>query len=64
MGKKGRAKRYFSKEYKLSVVKRNIDGESSGKLSKELGLDKSLVCHWEDHGYWEFEWYSYTAKLI
>lgn len=50
MGKKGRAKRYFSKEYKLSVVKRNIDGESSGKLSKELGLglglDKSLVCHW------------------
>ena len=46
MGKKGRAKRYFRKEYKLSVVKRNIDGESSGKLSKELGLDKSLVCHW------------------
>jgi transposase-like protein len=46
MGKKGGTRRYFSKEYKLSVVKRNIAGESSGKLSKELGLDKSLICHW------------------
>jgi transposase-like protein len=46
MGKKGGTKRYFSKEYKLSVVKRNIDGESSGKLARELGLDKSLICHW------------------
>jgi hypothetical protein len=46
MGKRGRTRRYFSKEYKLSVVKRNINGESSGKLSKELGLDKSLICHW------------------
>ena len=46
MGKKGGTKRYFSKEYKLTVVKRNIEGESSGKLSKELGLDKSLICHW------------------
>ena len=45
MGKSG-TKRYFSKEYKLSVVKRNINGQSSGKLSKELGLDKSLICHW------------------
>ena len=42
MGKKGGTRRYFSREYKLSVVKRNVDGESSGKLSKELGLDKSL----------------------
>ncbi len=31
------------------VVKRNIDGGSSGKLLKELGLDKSLVCHWAEH---------------
>ena len=46
MGKKGGTRRYFSKEYKLSVVKRNVDGESSGKFSKELGLDKSLICHW------------------
>ena len=46
MGRKGGSKRYFSKEFKLSVVQRNIGGESSGKLSKELGLDKSLICHW------------------
>ena len=46
MGKKGGTRRYFSREYKLSVVKRNIEGESSGKLSKKLGLDKSLICHW------------------
>ena len=46
MGKKGETRRYFSKEYKLSVVKRNIEGESIGKLSKELGVDQSLICHW------------------
>jgi hypothetical protein len=27
MGRKGGTRRYFSKEYKLSVVKRNIDIE-------------------------------------
>lgn len=36
MGRKGGNKRYFSKGFKLSVVQRNIDGESSGKLSKQL----------------------------
>ncbi len=46
MGHKGGTKRYFSKEFKLSVVQRNLDGESSGKLSRELDLDKSLICHW------------------
>lgn len=46
MGHKGGIKRYFSKEFKLSVVQRNLDGESSGKLSKELDIDKSLICHW------------------
>lgn len=30
MGKKGETRRYFSMEYKLSVVKRNIDGERKG----------------------------------
>jgi len=46
MVRKGESKRYFVKEFKLSVVQRNIGGESSGKLSKELGLDKSIICHW------------------
>ena len=46
MGLKGGNKRYFSKEFKLSVVKRNLAGESSGKLSKQLNLDKSLICYW------------------
>lgn len=31
MGQKGGTKIYFSKEFKLSVVKRNLKGESSGK---------------------------------
>lgn len=46
MGFKCENKGYFSKEFKLSVVKRNLAGESNGKQSKQLNLDKSLICYW------------------
>ena len=36
MGQKARTKRCISKQSKMAVVKRNLDGESSEKLSKEL----------------------------
>lgn len=49
MGTKGGTERFFSKKYKLAAVKKNIEGESSGKLSKELGLEKSLICHWREY---------------
>jgi hypothetical protein len=31
-------RRYFNKEYKLIIMKRNLEGQNSGKISKELGL--------------------------
>lgn len=45
MGKKGGQKDSLSRNTNLSVVRRNLKGESSRKLSEELGLDRSLICH-------------------
>ena len=44
-----RKRRVFSREFKLSAVQRIIAGESTGKLSRELGVSRGHLCQWCGH---------------
>jgi transposase len=44
-----RKRRVFSREFKLSAVQRIIAGESTGKLSRELGVSRGHLCQWYGH---------------
>ena len=46
MGKRGITHTYRSKEYKLSVVKKVLEGKSSREVGKEVGINDSLVRAW------------------
>ncbi len=35
-----------SKEEKLTIVKRNLNGETAGSLSRETGINDSMICKW------------------
>ena len=48
MGKRGITHTYRSKEYKLSVVKKVLEGKSSREVGKEAGINDSLVRAWVD----------------
>jgi transposase len=44
-----RKRRVFSREFKLSAVQRIIAGESTAKLSRELGVSRGHLCQWCGH---------------
>ena len=44
-----RKRRVFSRDFKLSAVQRIIAGESTGKLSRELGVSRGHLCQWCGH---------------
>lgn len=41
-----RAKRYYSQEYKLEIVKRCLSGESSKAVSRATGICCRLIRNW------------------
>ena len=42
-------RRVFSREFKLSAVKRALSGESVAALSRELGVPRGQVYKWGRH---------------
>jgi len=46
---KRRKRRIFEPEFKVSVVKRLMGGESAGALSRELGIRRSHLSQWSAH---------------
>lgn len=46
MGKRGITHTYRSKEYKLSMVKKVLEGKSSKEVGKEAGISDSLIRAW------------------
>ncbi len=45
---KGGTNLSHSKEEKLVLVKRNLDGETSASLARETGLSDSIISAWND----------------
>ena len=43
---KGGTNRYHSKEFKMEIIKRILNGESSGSIAAELDLSPSMVRTW------------------
>ena len=43
---KGGTNKSHSKEEKLAIVKRNLSGEMAKALSRETGIDDSMICKW------------------
>ena len=43
---KGGTNKSHSKEEKLALVKRNLNGESIVSLERETGIDNSQICKW------------------
>ena len=46
MSKRGITHTYRSKEYKLSIVKKVLEGKSSKEVGTEAGINDSLVRAW------------------
>ena len=62
MLKKGQTKRIWTKEQKLSIVKRYYEEHvSAGTLAKEYNADKGMICRWI-RGYNQYGESAFDAK--
>ena len=62
MLKKGQTKRIWTKEQKLSIIKRYYEEHvSAGTLAKEYNADKGMICRWI-RGYNQYGESAFDAK--
>lgn len=42
-------RRYFTKEFKVSVIRENESGRSISELSRKYNIHPTMICRWKRH---------------